>query len=1683
MKALYNNHTTLQTETRVRLEANYNRTIFGMSRPGEVLYYRAPSDPAEHPMYVDSEGRIVPVSPTTLQPMTNANGNLVDKNGVLLPVGEVSGILPHIDDVRVAVTSADYEVTDEEGKEIFIAHDGQIIPTNDDGVPGTTVVNGVVWAIGKDGQPHAPLSRVFPLRSYVKPVRAENVPASKNGTFTGLVDDEWPEYFDISHIVKADRPKRRGALISWTSADEYDSPVMTGQHSYDKPRFYAASEDMQYKYWTSPNTSSANGTVTGDSLAAFDATWTTVGVSNRDNSIAGQIAGDITNTNAKAYNTYWEKVLTLEPDTGYELSFDVLTQADVLIDVELLEWSDDQGTTPNYNSASLIRKAMVGSSRAGAGTVVTVTTDLDPAPYTRTHAIRIHTRRYRAADPKRITLSNFSLKRADYPITGVGPRAVYDRPVKANKIVIGVDYSVDESVSTVGSVSNKPADHRVRVYADRGDGLFTWTTVAIDPEIDEDGKITLYFDGANWGDTPNYEATKEIMGVQYHVYDMRRRDARVNITEISARRVYDVSDLLMNYDVNSDVSDDSFVLPFGTVNTNNGKIELSNHDGRFNHDNRYLLNRSKTGPLPGEVFTTVENPFYKMLGESLYVEVETATFLPGDTERNFVRMITGRTEPDFAPGNSMSATFNIVDDSALLQGIIPDSVFYFGSTMSIIQVLYMLLDSVGFTNVRFSDEDEHFSTHLGYFWTTKDNQNIWEIIADVCRATQTVAFFDEYNVLHFKSLKGLYEDALSRRPAQVFTTEDVPGTLANISDLSLENSVAVNKVNLNYRDVSAPEKTPSGNTPMAIVWEPEGTEVVRGAYMMKNLDNKRHDKGGSTQMQIPADAAKTWPFSGMVQVEGEFIRYDAKQYKYIGADEKWRYRWVTNDDQRKNLDKKNEYRAFENTYTGNLRISERGAEDTMIRAHKISTLDDYTRRFKDGSKAIKDNYKRGISIKNSRLNIERQDGTSTQGITSITHGHAQAYRPVHMGSRFRIDLGAGAGVCFGMSSNDDGIFVELQTTQSLEAAGRPRGELHVFVRNGGKIKFYTPSADVPVSRRKDYSLDVTVRDGAMPRANRLDYSKYYNVVLRYGNRGSNVKVLQQALNKKGEKLTVDGSFGNATRNAVIRLQRKNNLTRDAIVRQEEWVSLETPHFNFNYISIAASVDGVFSQTITIPKSELPTGWNGGRFGVFTRARTTASFEYLYGVRGSEDIEFDESNFFDYIEGGFVSDQLDAGWIYSKKNRWVTSGGKKVLRKVINSQLFIDDFGPYAHEVKDYEVVFKDDQPAMSSYLYFSNENAALVTDYKHSPFGAKFRIVNKARRDAILNGEDTVTFGSENSVDQKLMIYGSVLNVNDERTITVTDKTSVDSRGIEELSIDVDWLQSEESAKKLGSHIVEAMSHPVPTYDVDIFGNASVKVGQIVALCDPTSGIGDIADPENANRYFVYSATHSNDGAHSTSLGLREVIGSTGHRKTRLKDVLAANNNAANMNPDIEGYERVNGVYRPKGYSFRNGLKMSYVSPTTSTMRGGGAVKITGTGATPYLSSMLLQPYPSGVGRFAHTYGHYFIFTAEVTANHDIAVGLALEGWATTSSMIKVLASRAMKLKKGETKTITLKGQFLADGDIPELQPVIRALDPANTANGAPNNKALTVNSAFFRMSQDADSIYPLHGGANLRNI
>ena len=111
-------------------------------------------------------------------------------------------------------------------------------------------------------------------------------------------------------------------------------------------------------------------------------------------------------------------------------------------------------------------------------------------------------------------------------------------------------------------------------------------------------------------------------------------------------------------------------------------------------------------------------------------------------------------------------------------------------------------------------------------------------------------------------------------------------------------------------------------------------------------------------------------------------------------------------------------------------------------------------------------------------------------------------------------------------------------------------------------------------------------------------------LLRLGDKGNFVFLLQFILNQYGNNLTIDGILGNKTQDAVLRFQKENSLTQDGLVGKNTWKTLLTlspyPLLKINYrgayvkflqqllesnLYPVGDIDGIFgNKTLTAVKN-------------------------------------------------------------------------------------------------------------------------------------------------------------------------------------------------------------------------------------------------------------------------------------------------------------------------------------------------------------------------------------------------------------------------------------------------------------------------------------------------------------------
>jgi hypothetical protein len=317
----------------------------------------------------------------------------------------------------------------------------------------------------------------------------------------------------------------------------------------------------------------------------------------------------------------------------------------------------------------------------------------------------------------------------------------------------------------------------------------------------------------------------------------------------------------------------------------------------------------------------------------------------------------------------------------------------------------------------------------------------------------------------------------------------------------------------------------------------------------------------------------------------------------------------------------------------------------------------------------------------------------------------------------------------------------------------------------------------------------------------------------------------------------------------------------------KWYDLDV-HFEWQGTDrvVSIMVNGVTRMTAVVPVG-IGTGESiGGRYGFFTRGFSSAEFEYLYSsTYPFVDSTFDQEGWFDRISGGYQSGQYDREWTYGLRTNTKLNYGKKPARVVAryNSRL-MDEFGPVVHEVREFDVKFNDKAPVLNSYLYFSNDNQIICPQYTGTPFGAKFILANTARTNAVVNGEDTLNNGEP--LEQKMLVYGRVIERKDEETVTVTDEASVNMRGVIEVDISSSWIQSKTAAEAIGKWITGHWGGGVDEVVVGTLGNPLLQIGDVVSINQPAKSM-----THSTHKYFVVGINHKFSGSMTSSFTLRRL--------------------------------------------------------------------------------------------------------------------------------------------------------------------------------------------------------------------
>jgi hypothetical protein len=923
----------------------------------------------------------------------------------------------------------------------------------------------------------------------------------------------------------------------------------------------------------------------------------------------------------------------------------------------------------------------------------------------------------------------------------VQPYIIYDSNIYTNKLYVCVENSWS---------SPKKWDVQITLNGT------TWTTVSSDVVPNSKGQVILYrqSDGS-WNSTVQRNYPVNIRGVRLIVKSMVKSKSWFNLIELSPRLEADLTGYVMDYSVKNEMSDPDFISPLGIISSNTGTITLSNVDGTFNTDN-------------------AASPYYGLIDANtkftLDAGIDVSTW--GGSGYEYIRQATMYAES--WSGEEDTVEIQLKDASKFLQEINPLSQLMENVTIGM--AIWKMLDSIGFGDYKYINSADVASTTIAYYWTDK-NKTVWDNIQEICRTTQTAAYFDEFGILQIKT-----RDAAFDKTKSVSWTLDYHknGTKnPDIVELSVGSTFEANKATIKYQKTNLAVDT-LGNPISEILWQPEDDIVLRSSSLQKTM-------GASDNVfWITQEEAALWPFEGIVNIRGELIRYKGKGYRYYPGSYTANFahdtvfKIINSTDEKIQLDNKsNQFNKWRNYYTGYINVIERGYDITTPQEHEV-TLQYWTGRYgsiggtqkvwNGGIKHIKDE-----SI--MRLQTNKTFRNSDWYVVDRTAAGNAPFQ--YIGTRLRFP-------------------------------SSPKGTHQL-----GGICFYENT-----SRNQMYTVDVVTT----AKCNRSV--------------GNEIRILKRS----GGTVTQIGGKG-----AVFGIS------------DNQWIDLDVVVSGSTF---TVSVNG--TQVLRATDSSGPISSTGG-VGLYCRGYTTVDFEYFYALdqNAMQDNDLDNQSYLDIINGGYYSNQYYDDNLHSVRRYHARRGLKSSVYKQWYDRRVFDEFGMKVHEVRPYDITF-DKFPALYSSLYESNTYQTVEDEYIHSPFGAKFIIANAARQNAVLNGEDTLTYGVDNPITQKMVITGRTIQQAEAIDYVVKNDLAIRARG--EISIDIEsqWIQSEGAAKALGDWIVDNWSEPSDNIEVQVFGNPLHQIGDFVSINYPPKNM-----TASTHKYWVIGVQQEWDDGIVTTLQLR----------------------------------------------------------------------------------------------------------------------------------------------------------------------------------------------------------------------
>jgi hypothetical protein len=342
--------------------------------------------------------------------------------------------------------------------------------------------------------------------------------------------------------------------------------------------------------------------------------------------------------------------------------------------------------------------------------------------------------------------------------------------------------------------------------------------------------------------TATYREFQFIKGLRIIVNTMSKQNSSFELIEMSPRLTANISDRVKEYSVTKIASDiGNTGIPVGELSASNGNLSIFDYDQSLNPYNDIVLT---SGTITGSLISDISSKNLQVKFYEQIIDDRTSTIVD-----YFVPIKTYYADGFPSISNEdRSVSIELRDLYFYFESLIAPSLLLRNVKLS--KAIATMLDNVGFSNYKFYKTEEESEDVIPYFYVAPDT-TVAEVLNQLAQSTQSAMFFDEDNNFIVMSKNYIMPTSLERsNDIVLYGTKDFSDTgvlrngatqaqLANIMSISSENNDVFNGGKIIYsnkyiqksygtiKEASLLNNSQSYKYKPVLLWEVSGTEALR----------------------------------------------------------------------------------------------------------------------------------------------------------------------------------------------------------------------------------------------------------------------------------------------------------------------------------------------------------------------------------------------------------------------------------------------------------------------------------------------------------------------------------------------------------------------------------------------------------------------------------------------------------------------------------------------------------------------------------------------------------------------------------------------------------------------------------------------------------------------------------------